>query len=98
MRSYPRRGFTPGPLNAIYFRMVAPSTGRFAPVTLGHMRFQGCRDLLVECTSCHHRATMKAGDLPDHTAIRSLGDGIVCARCGEVGADVRPDWTGSKQQ
>jgi hypothetical protein len=25
-------------------------------------------------------------------AIKSLGDRIVCERCGEVGAEVRPDW------
>jgi hypothetical protein len=27
----------------------APRTGKFAPVTLGHMRWQGCRDLLIYC-------------------------------------------------
>jgi len=35
---------------------------------------------------------MKAGHLPDFAAIKSLGDRIVCERCGEVGAEVRPDW------
>jgi hypothetical protein len=35
---------------------------------------------------------MKAGHLPDDAAIKSLGDRIVCARCGEVGAEVLPDW------
>ena len=30
----------------------------FAPVTLGHIRSHGCRDLLVYCISgrCYHRA------------------------------------------
>ena len=33
----------------------------FAPVTLGHIRSHGCRDLLVYCISgrCHHSATIK---------------------------------------
>ena len=32
----------------------------FAPVTLGHIRSHGCRDLLVNCISgrCHHSATL----------------------------------------
>ena len=32
----------------------------FAPVTLGHIRSHGCRDLLVHCISgrCHHSATL----------------------------------------
>ena len=72
--------------------MVDLRSGKFAPVTLGQMRFQGCRDLLVECNSCHHWVKMKAGHLPDDAAIKSLGDRIVCARCGEVGAEVLPDW------
>jgi len=86
------RDFTQGALGATCFRMVALRSGKFAPVTLGQMRFQGCRDLLVECNSCHHWVKMKAGHLPDFAAIKSLGDRIVCERCGEVGAEVRPDW------
>jgi hypothetical protein len=74
--------------------MVPFDATKFAPVTLGHMRSQGCRELLAYCKSgrCDHSATMDVGHLPDDTPIKSLGDGIVCARCGHVGADVVPDW------
>ena len=67
----------------------------FAPVTLGHIRSHGCRDLLVYCDSghCHHSATMNADWLPDRTPVRSLWPRMVCTVCGYVGADVRPDWS-----
>jgi hypothetical protein len=37
----------------------------FAPVTLGHIRSHGCRDLLVYCISgrCHHSATLNGNRL-----------------------------------
>jgi hypothetical protein len=68
---------------------------RFEPVTLGHIRGHGCRDLLVYCSSgrCHHSATMNADWLPDETPVRSLCLRMVCTRCGLIGADVRPDWS-----
>jgi hypothetical protein len=74
--------------------MVPFDVRKFAPVTLGHMRSQGCRELLVYCNSgrCKHSTTMNLGHLPDDTPIKSLGDGIVCARCGHIGADVVPNW------
>jgi hypothetical protein len=74
--------------------MVPFDVTKFAPVTLGHMRSQGCRELLAYCKSgrCDHSATMDVGHLPDDTPIKSLGDGIVCAKCGHLGADVVPNW------
>ena len=67
----------------------------FEPVTLGHIRAHGCRDLLIYCESghCHHRARMNADWLPDATPVRSLCPRMVCTCCGLIGADVRPDWT-----
>ena len=66
----------------------------FAPVTLGHIRGHGCRDLLVYCSSgrCHHSASMNADWLSNATPVRSLCRRMVCTRCGMIGADVRPDW------
>ena len=68
--------------------------GKLAPVTLGHMRSQGCRDLLVYCNfdRCNHSTIINVGHLPDDTPIKSLGDGIVCTRCGHLGADMVPNW------
>jgi hypothetical protein len=67
----------------------------FEPVTLGHIRGHGCRDLLVFCGSihCSHETKMNADHLPDETPIRPLGARMVCSRCGHRGADVRPDWS-----
>ena len=74
--------------------MTAAKVGKFEPVTLGHMRSQGCRDLLVYCNSgrCNHSTIMNVGHLPDDTPIKSLGDDIVCTQCGHLGADVVPNW------
>src|SRR5262249_7085235 len=74
--------------------MPPTKVGKLAPVTLGHMRSQGCRDLLVYCNSdrCNHSTIMNVGHLPDHTLIKSLGVGVVCTQCGHVGAHVVPNW------
>jgi hypothetical protein len=79
--------------------MPAPRTGKFAPVTLGHMRFHGCRDLLVFCNSgrCDYSTFMNVGHLHDVTVIKQLGNGIVCRQCGHVGARVMPDWPAHSQ-
>jgi hypothetical protein len=67
----------------------------FEPVTLGHIRSHGVRELLVYCNSiaCNHQTTMNADDLSDETVIRPLGARMVCTRCGHRGGDVRPDWS-----
>jgi hypothetical protein len=77
--------------------MPAPRTGKFAPVTLGHMRSQGCRDLLITCNSgqCEYSTTMHPGPLSDETPISSLGYLIVCEPCGHLGARVMPNWAGA---
>jgi hypothetical protein len=77
-----------------WLTMPAHHRETFEPVTLGHIRAHGCRDLLIYCDSgrCHHSALMNADWLPDHTAVRSLCPRMVCTRCGMIGADVRPDW------
>jgi hypothetical protein len=55
----------------------------FPPVTLGHIRGHGCRDLVV----------INADWLPDDVPVRSLCPRMVCTACGQIGADVRPDWS-----
>ena len=74
--------------------MAVRKVETFEPVTMGHIRGHGCRDLLVYCSSisCSHSATMNADHLSDDTPIRPLGLRMVCTKCGHVGADVRPDW------
>jgi len=66
----------------------------FPPVTMGHTRGHGCRDLLVYCISgrCHHSVTMNGDWLPDETPVRSLCSRMVCTRCGKV-RDLYADFT-----
>jgi hypothetical protein len=61
---------------------------------MGHIRGQGCRNLLIYCGSgrCHRRATMNGDWLPDDAPVSSLCGRLVCTRCGMIGADVRSDW------
>ena len=75
--------------------MAVRKADTFEPVTLGHIRSHGCRDLLVYCNSgrCHHGVTMNGDWLSDGTPVRSLCRRMVCTRCGMIGADVRPDWS-----
>ena len=56
----------------------------FEPVTLGHIRRHGCRDILIYCGSihCSHSATMNADHWPDDTVVRTLGPKMICTKCG----------------
>src|SRR5262249_970705 len=74
--------------------MPPAKVGKLAPVTLGHMRSQGCRDLLVNSGSggSDERRIINVGHLPDEIPIKSVGDGFVCAKCGHLGAEVVPNW------
>ena len=75
--------------------MAVRKSEAFPPVTMGHIRGHGCRDLLIYCGSinCSHGATLNADHMPDDTPIRPLGARMVCSRCGYRGADVPPDWS-----
>ena len=95
-RKSPRGWSTMGPLKALTLHVMTPRRGEtFPPVTLGHIRGHGCRNLLVYCQSgwCHHSAVMNADALPDEMPVRSLCSRMVCTACGLIGADVRPDWS-----
>src|SRR6516165_6100229 len=70
--------------------MAVRKAETFPPVTMGHIRGHGCRDLLVYCSSgrCRHGATMNGDGFPDDLPIRSLCGRMVCTVCGMIGADV----------
>ena len=59
-------------------------------MTLGHIRLQGVRRLLIYCSAglCHHSATIDADHWPDETAVRDLCPKAVWTKCGMIGADV----------
>jgi hypothetical protein len=67
----------------------------FPPVTTGHIRGHGCRDLLVNCGSgrCYHSARLSGDGFPDDLPVRSLCPRMVCTRRGMIGTDVRPAWS-----
>jgi predicted DNA-binding ribbon-helix-helix protein len=75
--------------------MSVANLQNYRPVTIGDMRNRGCQELLVRCNSgdCGHRATVAATQWSDDTAIGSLGPFFECSRCGNVGADVCPNWS-----
>jgi hypothetical protein len=62
----------------------------FEPVTMGHIRSHGCRDLLVCCISgrCHHSTSLNSDCLRDETPVRfaavllmlAQGDPTQCGR------------------
>jgi hypothetical protein len=60
------------------------------------MRSHGCRRLMVYCLSprCHHHAVLDGDFLSDDYPVKALEHRMICTRCGAIGADVRPDWTG----
>jgi hypothetical protein len=64
---------------------MASKAETIPPVTMGHIRGHGCRDLLVYCGSghCHHSATMKGDGFPDDLPVRSTlrPDGLHRTRC-----------------
>ena len=86
--------------NHVVGAMTPRTRQTFPPVTMGHIREHGCRDLLVSCVSpwCNHSARLTADWLADDTAVRALCPRMVCTRCGLIGADVRPDWSPHTQR
>jgi hypothetical protein len=60
-------------------------------MTLGNMRENGERSLAVTCWLCHHGAVLAVDRSPDDLPVPSFGPCLVCAGCGIVGADARPN-------
>jgi hypothetical protein len=66
------------------------------PVTLGHIRSHGVRNLLIYCSAglyCRHSAVINADRWPNETALLDLDRKAVCTKCGMIGADVRQNWS-----
>jgi hypothetical protein len=62
--------------------------------SLGNMRANGVRSLIVYCSNVtsRHEAVVSVDQLADTVPVRSLGPRMRCKRCGQRGADVRPNW------
>ena len=65
-----------------------------APMTLGNIRENGVRSLIVHCSNvtCRHEAILSVDAYGDDVSVSSLGPRMRCQRCGQRGADVRPNW------
>ena len=63
-------------------------------MTLGNMRANGVRSLIVHCSNvqCRHEAIVNVDALPANAAVPALGLRMRCDRCGQRGADVMPNW------
>ena len=63
-------------------------------MTLGNMRANGVRSLIVICTNvtCRHEAIVNVDGQGDAAFVPALGRLMRCQQCGQCGADVRPNW------
>lgn len=64
-------------------------------MTLGNMRANGVHSLIVCCclnATCRHEAIVNIDGLSDDVPVPSLGTCMRCKRCGQLGADARPNW------
>ena len=62
------------------------------PMTLGNMRQLGVRSLDVMCSACRHEVVLNVDARPDDMPVTAFGPRMVCTRCGNIGADARPNW------
>ena len=68
---------------------------RYEPMTLGNMRRNGVRTLMVYCGAidCHHGAVLDVERYPDDVPVPSFGSRMRCTVCVHLGADARPNWS-----
>ena len=61
------------------------------------MRASGVHNVLIYCADhrCGHCVTIEAfaDRWPDDVRLSDIEDEFVCTKCGQRGADTRPDWT-----
>jgi hypothetical protein len=62
------------------------------PMTLGNMRANGVRSLLVYCTACPRTVVLNVDRYPETVPVPAFGPRMVCTGCGMIGADARPNW------
>ena len=67
-------------------------------ITLGQMRQSGPRRLNVFCGNykCSHSVVIDADCWPESLRLSDLEALFVCPVCGNLGADVRPDYQGAE--
>jgi hypothetical protein len=68
------------------------------PATLGNMRANGVRSLVVYCNTCDHSAVINVDGYGDDVFVPSFNSCMVCTRCGTIGAEARPNWSERPQR
>jgi hypothetical protein len=73
---------------------IVPTHDRQAPpATLGNMRADGVRSLLIYCNTCDHSAVINVDRYGDDVFVPSFNSCMVCTQCGIIGAEARPNWS-----
>jgi len=66
--------------------------GNAIAMTLGNMRANGVRSLMVYCSACPRIVTFNVDAYPEAVPVPAFGPRMVCTGCGMIGADARPNW------
>jgi hypothetical protein len=61
-------------------------------MTLGNMRANGVRSLMVYCSACPRTVVFNVDTYPETVPVPVFGPRMVCTGCGMIGADARPNW------
>jgi hypothetical protein len=74
--------------------MGMPETVRQTKITFGEMRVSGVRGLLICCSDykCSHSTAINADRRPDDARLSEIEPLFACQACGQIGADVRPNF------
>lgn len=71
---------------------------RGPPMTLGNMRANGVRSLLVYCLACHRDVVFDVEAYPDDVPVPAFSPRMVCTACGMIGAEARPNWNDRRRR
>jgi hypothetical protein len=69
-----------------------PGDGAIEPMTLGNMRANRVRNLLVYCNACPRTVVFNVDAYAEDIPVPAFGPRMVCTRCGMIGAYARPNW------
>jgi hypothetical protein len=62
------------------------------PMTLGNMRSPRVRGALPTCTAGGHETAVNVDTWSDDVTVPSIGLGMPCGRCSNLGANALPNW------
>lgn len=69
-----------------------PDVSAIEPMTLGNMRANGVRSLIVYCGACPRTVVLNVDAYSEAIPVPAFGPRMVCTGCGMIGADARPNW------